>query len=392
MSSRAAFSVLVLASSLSFAGLGSAAVFAPTKFTDSADGVCNADCSLREAIQAANLAAGADVIELGAGTYQLSRAGAGEDANSTGDLDLTSQITINGLDARRTILDGGDLDRVLHLLSSAVVQLNDVTIQNGTAAGGGGILSRGILTMSRCQVQHNASPGGFGGGLNADISGSLFVLDSTFFDNSAVGGGGVVLGIDSEFHNTTFSANVSTSDFGGGLYVFSLTEVLLFNVTMTGNSALTGGGGLVAEGGTMVAAANSIFSGNTAPIGPECSGAIVSQGHNLLRNNTNCTGFTATGDRVGTAGSPLDALLGPLRNNGSGTDSHRPLPLSPTLDFGSPASLGDPGACLSVDQRGVPRPQGLVNVRCDIGAIEDDTLFANGFDSGDTSGWSGVVP
>ena len=61
-----------------------------------------ADCSLRGAIVAANAAAGADAITVPAGTYTLTRAGAGEDAASTGDLDITSQVTITGAGARTT--------------------------------------------------------------------------------------------------------------------------------------------------------------------------------------------------------------------------------------------------------------------------------------------------
>ena len=46
------------------------------------------DCSLRGAIVTANAATGADTITLPAGTYTLTRAGANEDAASTGDLDI----------------------------------------------------------------------------------------------------------------------------------------------------------------------------------------------------------------------------------------------------------------------------------------------------------------
>lgn len=86
---------------------------------------------------------------------------------------------------------------------------------------------------------------------------------------------------------------------------------------------------------------------------------------------------------------PLDAMLGPLANLGGGIDGHRPLTNSPLINAASPAGLGNPGACLSEDQRGVLRPQGG---RCDIGAVEDDTLFADGFERGDTSAWSGAAP
>src|SRR4051794_30825064 len=54
------------------------------------DGVCRTikgDCTLRAAIQEANALPGTDTILLPAGTFTLTRAGAGENAAATGDLD-----------------------------------------------------------------------------------------------------------------------------------------------------------------------------------------------------------------------------------------------------------------------------------------------------------------
>jgi CSLREA domain-containing protein len=81
---------LAFAASMMAPGPALAAGFSVTKTTDTNDGACNADCSLREAIAAANAAAGADTITLPAGTYQLTLAnvGANEDSNTTGDLDI----------------------------------------------------------------------------------------------------------------------------------------------------------------------------------------------------------------------------------------------------------------------------------------------------------------
>src|SRR5512147_992156 len=63
-----------------------AATFTVTKTADTDDGVCDADCSLREAIRAANAAAGADTISLPAGTFTLTISGSDDTANA-GDLD-----------------------------------------------------------------------------------------------------------------------------------------------------------------------------------------------------------------------------------------------------------------------------------------------------------------
>ena len=87
------------AGAYSFAGLApgalQAAVFDVTKTADTNDGTCDADCSLREAIVAANGLAGSDTVNVPAGTYLLSIAGTGEDAAAAGDLDITGTPTIS---------------------------------------------------------------------------------------------------------------------------------------------------------------------------------------------------------------------------------------------------------------------------------------------------------
>ena len=74
-------------------------------------------CSLREAIQAANqdgdfggctgTSYAADTIQLRPGLYRLTRSGRHEDANATGDLDLTGELTITGAGAADTIVEAG---------------------------------------------------------------------------------------------------------------------------------------------------------------------------------------------------------------------------------------------------------------------------------------------
>jgi len=52
-----------------------AATFTVTKTADTADGTCDNDCSLREAIIAANVASGADTVSIPAGFYVLTLTG-----------------------------------------------------------------------------------------------------------------------------------------------------------------------------------------------------------------------------------------------------------------------------------------------------------------------------
>lgn len=122
-----------------------------TTTADTNDGACTVSlCSLRDAVIAANAAVGADTITLPAGTYTLSIAGAGEDVSATGDLDVIGDLTINGAGAPTTIIDGGGIDRVLHIVAGTIA-INNVTIRNGLAPGGGdggGILVTGSATLT----------------------------------------------------------------------------------------------------------------------------------------------------------------------------------------------------------------------------------------------------
>ena len=66
-----------------------AVTYAVTKTEDTADGACDADCSLREAVIAANAAPGMDTITIPVGTYQLTN-GAYDSDNTAAARDSTS--------------------------------------------------------------------------------------------------------------------------------------------------------------------------------------------------------------------------------------------------------------------------------------------------------------
>ncbi len=74
-------------------GTASSASFNVSRFDDPIPGGCDpGDCSLREAILAANSSVGVDTIDLPAGTYSLSITGNGENGNLTGDLDISESV------------------------------------------------------------------------------------------------------------------------------------------------------------------------------------------------------------------------------------------------------------------------------------------------------------
>jgi CSLREA domain-containing protein len=375
----------------------------------------DSDCSLREAIRAANTDSivsgcdagnGDDTIVLPTGIYTLTISGIGEDAALTGDLDITSDLTINGGEAGITVIDGNGLatgDRVFDITASGRATLKNVTIQNGNVGGGtngGGIRNYGVLTPTNGILSDNVarSAGGLlnvgtatiisstikyntasddGGGIRNDAT--LTIINSVVFSNTAASGsgGGILNGNNATILNSTLSNN-QANDFGGGVRnnygpLSQGSTLNLNNVTITKNTADTdddgfgSGGGVQSVSVSVVNIKNSIVAMNFGPVGsPDCSGTLNSQGYNLVQNVSNCN---LSGDTAGNI-IGLDAKLGPLQDNGSTTFTHALLFGSPAIDTGSPILPGSgEHACEALDQRGVTRPQ---NTFCDIGAFEFD--------------------
>lgn len=209
------------------------------------------DCSLREAVQAANTDAavdacpagsGADTITLSAATYTFSLAGANEDANATGDLDLTDAagLVITGAGTNSTLIDAAGIDRALQAIASPLT-LTDLTVQNGFidagsgSAEGGGIYASGNLTLTSVAVQTNT-------------------ITSTA--NTQIGGGLFAAGV-TVISNTVFQGNSVPTSGGGAAFAGPLT---LSNSTFRGNG--TGSAASAAQFSTIADVKNTVFSNN----------------------------------------------------------------------------------------------------------------------------------
>jgi CSLREA domain-containing protein len=352
-----------------------AAVFLPTKLTDSADGACNNDCSLREAVLAANAAAGADFIVLGTGTYTLSLTGAHEDLGATGDLDVRDDLTIVGRDAANTILNGDRIDRVFDVAAGSRLELVGLTVRRGLTQDepGGGIRVAGELALTRGVVTASQAVSDFGGGIHGGGDDSVLTLvQSTVWGNQADNGGGVSVEGTITMTNSTLSGNAALAGSGGGLYATDRAEGPISNSTITGNSASVKGGGVFVESAPFISVVhptfkNTIIAGNTAGSEKDCSGSANSAGHNLLGDGSGCLDFgPAHGDLEGTAAAPLNANLLPLAAAGGPTPVHVPGATSPAVDHGS--------GCEAIDQRGASRSTAM----CEIGSVELTTACVNG--------------
>jgi CSLREA domain-containing protein len=364
LASAAAVSLLTVAAAVPV----HAAVFTVTKTADTADGACGSDCSLREAVLAANSEDGPDVILVGAGIYTLTRGGGGEDLGATGDLDLRDDVALVGAAAASTIVDGGRLDRVFDVLAGVHAEIQGLTIRNGLVAGpGGGLRNAGSLTFSRGVISGNSATtlAGFGGGIWSSGSNSeLFLSASAVMGNTAGGGGGgLAVGGPAWVSNTTVASN-SAVDFGGGIYAYANTDALLSELTVTANTSGKKGGGIFAEGSPFIGVnhpelRDTIVAANTATSQRDCSGAVSSGGYNLLGEGFDCIDFKAAHhDRVGTTAALLNPQLAPLDANGGPTPTYALLAASPARGTGND--------CAETDQRGQRRPDG----GCDIGAFQ----------------------
>lgn len=341
--------------------------FVVSKTNDTNDGTCDADCSLREAIRAANAQTGADLIILPPGTYSLTITG--NDANAaTGDLDITQELAIMGTGSPAdTIINASGLgDRVFDILGGPI-SISNITIQGGTGQGAGIRSSNQSLTLDRVVISGNSNTSGDGGGIYI-TGGSLTMTNSAIINNSSQYAGGMMVDNSTvTLTNVTVSGNTALES-GGGLRIKNGGSLSLINVTVSNNTTDSDangsgdGGGLHQSVGTLTIK-NSIIAGNfdlsSSTVRPDCSGTISSNGNNLVGNNNGCTVSSASGDQIGTNSSPINPQFASLQDNGGNTQTHALQSNSPAIDAGSNSG------CPAQDQRGYTR-----DATCDMGAFE----------------------
>jgi hypothetical protein len=274
--------------------------------------------------------------------------------------------------------------------SDAVVKIENTTIdgnQSGLACGG--LFFRGGSgEVDRSTISRNVATNfafGTGGGLCLD-SATVLITNSTISGNEVAGpsngedfsgrGGGISLiagALTSTPAETLAIVEDSTicdnraETLGGGISVYRVAgtenvEVELRNTIVAEN---------LEQGAAVL--------GNCIATAP----AVISSADFNMADDVTCT-LVGVDDLV-----VADVMLSPLGDHGGPTQTHG-------LDEGSPAvDSGDDGLCQDTDQRGTPRPldgDGDGTSTCDRGAVESGLLLMDGFESGDTGGWSSSVP
>jgi hypothetical protein len=285
----------------------------------------------------------------------------------------------------------------------------------GTSAGGA-LAIDGEATISESLIDINyANHGPKVGRAGFAIGGGVYVgptavltMDRTAVTNNAAHadrsrGGGLYIAGTADLTNTTVSTNLASwvtipphivwNQYGGGIAVVGNGHLTLKFSTVADNNATTyfpngvPGNGDVEGGGVFIgnlATAtfdSTIVARNQAGAGPapfmdhpdtpgqDVFGTVGSDGHNLIRNADESTGWVGT-DLTGTTDVPLDPVLGPLADNGGpwlGYESLHRRTLTHEVLNGSPAlQAGNAATAPATDQRGVDRD----DPRPNIGAYE----------------------
>jgi predicted outer membrane repeat protein len=307
----------------------------PTIFVDRFDDVaglpCTSapnDCSLRSAIQVANVTPGPDTIRLPPGTYTLKLFPADNDSTfngavaATGDLDIfdadgdptqVSDLTINGSGSSVTLIQAGaiasqSIDRIFdveNVYGSPSAEglnftLTGVTLRNGWAPSflaGNGIFtesggainfdgchftltdctSRGVLRLNDVVIDGNQAEAS-GGGIFAQNTGLIDLAGVVFKGNSAGGAGGALFHVgsthdgsiqigDNSVVQSSFTNNTTLGGNGGAIRlgpISSTSSVSIKLVAFTSNRAAVSGGAISIENGRATTVSLSSFQNNSA--------------------------------------------------------------------------------------------------------------------------------
>lgn len=242
-----------------------AATFVVSRGDDPVPNGCasGSDCSLREAVDAANVAGGLDTIQLGM-DVALNRAGS-DDTNAAGDLDVAvagGPLELVGTGTSRAIVTQDAADRIVDVAAGAGLTVRNTSLRSGVLTGsarGAGIRFQAnstALTLDDAELLGNTADSGPGGGVwVGGSSATLSVLNGSEMSlNSAGLGGAIGMGGPGTNALTIADSELTDNDAdaeGGAVWVDALGayDIDVDDSSLDGNSA--GGGGVNGLGGAM---------------------------------------------------------------------------------------------------------------------------------------------
>ncbi len=362
--------VLGCALALLAAGPAHAADFVVNAVDDHVADACDSECTLRDAVNAAELAPDADTITLPAGTIALSE----------GPLQITRPVLIQG-SAQGTTIDPAYSSRILEI-SGGPVTVSRVTLsraQSPDSLGGAALLQHsGTVTLDRVVV--DAMSTNHAGGALLQQGGSLTITDSEVRASHGFSGGGLFVASGTTTVDRTLWLSNDGSTGGGGAIFNGGGTLTVTNSTFAGNSANSAHGGAIYAGAGSTTLRNVTFQANVAS-GINGGGSALWSDVAVTTSNVlfgvtgyqdSCAGPAALNEQGGSvdaAHSCAVALqdrpvrLGPLDANGGIARSFLPW-----ADSAGP-DQGDNAHCTALDQRSAPRAHDGTDP-CDAGALE----------------------
>lgn len=351
---------------------------AVTKVADTNDGVCDADCSLREAIAAAT--PGQQIV------FATPFFDSPRTIFLASELVVDKNLAISGPGAHRLTISAANRSRVFRVTGSRVT-LASMRIADGLGNDAGCLsAATGInLVLHRVEISNCRATGSgvFGaGGLFLSTGGSLLVSESSLTGNYGQGdsqAGALNVLSPARVLRSTISGNLMISNFSnttagirvnGNLNVVDST--IAANVTRGAGSDQAGG---ISHFNGTLQIGNSVVAGNAGGAAEitNFSSTVISGGYNFIgRFGGLISSFNQPGDQIGLVAFPIDPGLSPLSYHGGTVPVHVPLPGSPLLDKGKSNRQADARGVPLVNLSTAPAPGGN---DADIGAVELSPIF-----------------
>jgi CSLREA domain-containing protein len=345
---------MVLITLLHFAGQALSASFTVTRFDDPTPNNCLiTDCSLREAVIAANLLAGADSIVLAQGTYLLSQTTGISDAERD-DLDISDTVSITGLGSTQTLIRNSIVGpapnrRIFDLTST--LHLQQLALRDGDTRVGGLFFEGGCvravssrLSMTEVLISNCKSVGG--GAISLRSSTAHFKkVDIT--SNLAEFGGAILAG-NSTLRGSDVRLSNNLASIGGALWISP------DGILPTTRLEWATGSQIVANRATYHGGGIAVVQGANLIVAPQFTTSALDD---LLFVSANQAGGDGGGIYLGSTAA-LDATRIGLRHNVSDSSGGGlyavvgSLSLSDSELFDNSAALDGGGAAI----RGLPSP------------------------------------
>jgi hypothetical protein len=307
--------------SLALAAPAAAKTYEVNKRSDHAPNGCKKkDCTLREAVIAANARSGPDRIVLPKNkTYHLRIVNSlptGEEESAEGDLDVTDSLSVTHPGKGVAKVDANGVDRVFDVYAGAPLSLKRIGVTGGdadyndadagTPNGGGGIRAAADLTLQRSRVVRNSQTAQYGGGIDLYDDAGLTLRRSSVSDNESDDDGGAIDGDDGAIVVQRSKIVGNTADGNGGAMYFFSPDSRIAKSTIAQNRAGSSGGGIHNTGGELTVTASTI-SGNSSD--GSGGGINITNSGELTMTNSTIEGNASAQEGGGIANPDGDVFV-----------------------------------------------------------------------------------